>query len=303
MKRFGLIGYPVAHSLSPLLFRAGYGLDQIDPEEWKYSYDLIEGDDFELSYGKFLEKYEGINVTAPFKESAFKRADIADEVCRKTGASNLLVKSKDGIKAYNSDYYGIISSILETVCEDGWHKAVMQHGPRLTPGQIRSILGGKIRTALVAGCGGAGKAAAVAAGDMGLETVLVNRSVEKAEAIASSLPEYGFRVRPVEDFAECVIEADLIIYTLPSRIPAIGQITSDMLSGRKTVLEANYRDPSLQGEFIDTLKDGNACSSYIPGERWLLYQAYAGYDLFTGEIPDIRAMETAMKKIKSQNDR
>ena len=62
MKKFGLIGHPIAHSLSPALFKAAFG--------GRYTYDLIEEEDFEKAYGRFLEEYDAINVTAPFKESA-----------------------------------------------------------------------------------------------------------------------------------------------------------------------------------------------------------------------------------------
>ena len=97
--KFGLIGHPIAHSLSPALFKAGY--------DSRYPYQLIEGADFEDSYRRFLEGYDGINVTAPFKEPAFAKADILSPECKAIGATNLLVKTPDGIKAYNSDYLGV----------------------------------------------------------------------------------------------------------------------------------------------------------------------------------------------------
>ena len=98
-RRFGLIGHPIAHSLSPALFRAGY--------DDRYPYDLIETPDFEQAYQRFIKEYDGINVTAPFKELAFKKADILSEECRRIGAANLLVKTPEGVKAYNSDYMGV----------------------------------------------------------------------------------------------------------------------------------------------------------------------------------------------------
>ena len=67
MDRFGLIGHPIAHSLSPALFRAAYG--------GKYAYDLIETPDFEAAWARFLADYKAINVSAPFKGNAFVRAD------------------------------------------------------------------------------------------------------------------------------------------------------------------------------------------------------------------------------------
>ena len=46
------------------------------------------------------------------------------------------------------------------------------------------------------------------------------------------------------------------------------------------ILEANYRTPCLEG----------CGKAYISGRRWLLYQAVAGYGIFTGETPDADAM-------------
>lgn len=340
MKRFGLIGYPIVHSLSPLLFRAGYhqdsrgtdasgsgyGKDTDAGPDWQY--DLIEGGDFSESYGRFLEEYDGINVTAPFKEAAFRQADIIDPVCGKIGATNLLVKTADGIKAYNTDYYGIILSILEAL--DGNDMNIPASGPerdghpctrdcmsaRPSAGECRQAVKGRLRTALVAGCGGAGKAAAVAAGSMGLDTILMNRTVSKADAIAAALPEYGFKVRAIEEFRECFAAADLILYTLPAPVADIAFLTdSDFMpagerhgsgkgtamdkAARKILVEANYRNPSFPPESIRRQTALHKGFTYIPGHRWLLYQAYAGYDLFTGEQPDLYAMGRAIGQYDS----
>ena len=68
MSKFGLIGDPIATSLSPLLFNAGYS--------GELEYDLIEGNDFDASWKRFLDEYDGINVTSPFKEKAFRKAEL-----------------------------------------------------------------------------------------------------------------------------------------------------------------------------------------------------------------------------------
>ena len=127
MKQFGLIGHPIARSLSPGLFKAAY--------DGKYPYDLIQGEDFETSYQTFLDSYDGVNVTAPFKELAYAKADIISDECRLARATNLLVKTPEGIKAYNSDLLGVRLWLQET----------------------------SSKTVLISGCGGAGRAAAAAA--------------------------------------------------------------------------------------------------------------------------------------------
>lgn len=265
-KCFGLIGDPIDKSMSPALFRAGYG--------GKYRYDLITGSDFEVSYKRFLNSYDGINVTAPFKEKAFRKAGSSDQASKRIGASNLLVKTDDGIMAYNTDYIGIQMSLLKAAEGSGhiW------------------------RRALIAGCGGAGKAAAVAAGDLNLETVIINRTIEKAEEFASRLPQYGFKVKGPDAFPECFRQADVIIYTIPEKTVELDLLDrSDFKGGRfrcrtKYVLEANYTRPSFDEGLIGRMHEANPLLKYISGKEWLLYQAVGGYGIFTGEQPDSESM-------------
>ena len=153
MDRFGLIGYPIAHSLSPALFRAAYG--------GRYPYELIETPDFEQAWARFLAGYKGINVTAPFKGNAFERADWKSPECSRVGATNLVVKTPEGLKAYNSDYLGV--------------RALLEPLPR--------------GTAAVIGFGGAGKAALAAAEDLGFSCTLY-RHAEIAGGVSADVIIY-----------------------------------------------------------------------------------------------------------------
>ena len=104
MDKFGLIGHPIAHSSSPALFSAAYG--------GKYIYELIETPDFDQAWARFLADYKAINVTAPFKGDAYGRVDWRSPECERVGATNLVVKTAEGTKAYNSDYRGV-KALLE----------------------------------------------------------------------------------------------------------------------------------------------------------------------------------------------
>ncbi len=289
MKRFGLIGYPIKGSLSPVLFSAGY--------HGKYVYDLIENPDFETSYQIFADSYAGINVTAPYKENALRMAGHIDPVCRKIGAANLLVKTQDGIHAYNSDYTGIRRSLLEAMT--GWKYGENEdEAAETVHGQ-----GGRRISALVVGCGGAGKAAAVASADLGMHVFLMNRTLNRAEQIAANLPQYGFQVKPLAEFTQMFRQCDVIIYTLPDSIESIGSLgdghtmeTSEHIAANrpKVILEANYKTPAFNQSTIAQLSSVYRDVRYISGLRWLLHQAAGGYELFTGEIPDFQAMEQAV---------
>ena len=74
MSRFGLIGFPIAHSLSPRLFKAAYG--------GRFRYDLLEYEDFDTAFRLFMKSYDAVNITAPFKEFAFDKAKLRSEHTR-----------------------------------------------------------------------------------------------------------------------------------------------------------------------------------------------------------------------------
>ena len=279
--KFGLIGHPIAHSLSPALFKAGY--------EGRYPYVLIEGADFEESYLKFLEEYDGINVTAPFKELALAKADILSPECEVVGATNLMVKTSDGIKAYNSDYLGVRMWLSEVAVG---LKSVLPPWPQgegPTTEEWEGFFSDPLPPqtavkALIVGLGGAGKAAAAAAESLGMEVIRMNRTVRDAET------------RPLSDFRECFRDADIIIYNIPTTIPELYELSDeDFGDGKpKFILEANYRNPSFDKMILQKMNEANPLAEYTSGKTWLLYQAVTGYEIFTGEKPDLGRMSAVL---------
>ena len=176
--KFGLIGHPIEHSLSPALFKAGY--------DGRYPYDLIQTADFEEAYARFLEEYDGINVTAPFKELAISKADILSEECQAIGATNLLVKTPEGIKAYNSDYLGLRL----------WIGQISRLASLARNDKEKAARNDKMPTILIVGLGGAGKAAAEAARSLGCDVTLMNRT------------QYTDDIKPLSEFREAFKAAD-----------------------------------------------------------------------------------------------
>ena len=310
--KFGLIGHPIEHSLSPALFRAGY--------DGRYPYELLVTPDFDEAFRRFADgDYDGINVTAPFKELALKKADIISEECRLTGATNLLMKTPEGIAAYNSDFRGLciwlrhISNkpspeLSDKPAEAEDQKSVPVPWPQgegpapqawegfffdLLPLQATST------SVLIVGMGGAGKAAAAAAWANGMQLTLMNRDLSKAEEMAKSLKgmtaERKIEARPLTDFCDCFRKADIIIYNLPVRIPELDGLTAEDFQtgnglGPKHILEANYRNPSFDDKLLQLMKESNPKAEYTAGQTWLLLQAVTGYEIFTGERPDLSVM-------------
>lgn len=242
MDKFGIIGYPLGHSKSPAAFGAAY--------HGKWPFDLIEGKDFEALWGLFLKEYKAVNITAPYKELAYAKSDIITPEVEMIHATNLVIKTAEGIKAFNSDFRGVKQCILNAGFKAG-------------------------DTALIVGAGGAGKAAAAAAKDLGLRTAITNRTLRKAEAMAEFM---GLELLPFNESQS----VDLLIYTVPGPIDGV-----ERFSGR-AVLEACYANPTFTKAGLEAKG-----SVYIDGKEWHYQQAVAGYGLMTGEEPDREATREA----------
>ena len=210
MNKFGLIGYPISFSLSPRLFNAAYS--------GKYAYDLIEEPSFDKAWEIFDKEYRAVNVTAPFKVLAARRAEILAPEVQKIGAANILVHTAEGIVAHNSDYLGVLAVLEEAFGGSGAASGA---------------------TALIVGYGGAGMAAAQAARDLGMDVVICNRTTGKAPGI-----------RPLDEIPLLAAVSDILIYCIPQAVPEIDGVKVPM------ILEAKYKEPCLSAADCDKYYPG-----------------------------------------------
>ena len=270
MSRFGLIGFPIAHSLSPRLFKAAYG--------GRFRYDLLECEDFDTAFRLFMKSYDAVNITAPFKEFAFDKAKLRSHESELIGAANILVKTTRGLSCFNSD-----CTAVRTLLENFNSNATGS---------------GRLRNVLVVGCGGAGKAAAVAAFMLGLDVTLMNRNIARALTFVHHLSSSKVSALPIDRFRSELFRHDAMIYTLPTVLDS-PPFSSDIDTNQpespslKLIIEANYRDPAFTPEILGRLPQ---TVEYIPGEQWLLQQALTGYGLMTGINPNQQALENIFSR-------
>ena len=153
MPKFGLIGYPAAGSLSPVLFKAAYS--------GRYPYEIIEEEDFEKAFARFIrEEFQAINITAPHKRRAADTADWKSPDVERIGAANIFVKTPSGsVEAFNSDVLAVRKLI------DGLDAC----------------------TAIVIGMGGAGRAAFDACLSSGLKTSVLRHNQVGDDRIEADL--------------------------------------------------------------------------------------------------------------------
>ncbi|MEF9938657.1 MAG: shikimate dehydrogenase [Clostridium sp.] len=171
----GIIANPVEHSMSPLLQnlyaeRTGINVRYVP-------FKVEESDVKAAIKGAFALNIRGLNVTVPHKQRVMPYLTEIDEEAEAVGAVNTLVRTETGYKGYNTDVQGL----LRTVSEAGI-----------------KLLG---RNCILIGAGGAAKAAAYMMAKEGATSIyLLNRSVSKAEDLATYINDlFGWElVHPMD---------------------------------------------------------------------------------------------------------
>jgi len=115
---YGIVGYPVEHSLSPLMHNAAFRELDVDA-----AYELFPLKEEELDgfFAKLRDKESpifGLNVTVPYKETALKYLDTLTPFAQKIGAINTVVITEDRkLIGYNTDAPGFLSHLTELGCQ------------------------------------------------------------------------------------------------------------------------------------------------------------------------------------------
>lgn len=160
----GLIGNPVEHTLSPLIHNT---------LAKKLSHNLVyvpfhveEGKVLSAVQGAYALNLLGLNVTVPYKSQVMETLLEIDELAEKIGAVNTLVRMEGGFKGYNTDMPGL-------------YRAMNSEGIQIEGQEI-----------ILLGAGGAARAVALLCASKNASKVyLLNRSIEKAQAVAGEVNE------------------------------------------------------------------------------------------------------------------
>lgn len=109
--RCGVLGSPIAHSLSPALHRAGYEVHGLD---WEYDAHEVAGDGLAGFVAGLDDGWRGLSLTMPLKREAMALAAEVSEVARQAGAANTLIRRDDaGWSADNTDVPGMVAALAE----------------------------------------------------------------------------------------------------------------------------------------------------------------------------------------------
>jgi shikimate dehydrogenase len=264
-----LIGWPAAHSRSPLIhhywlrtlgIEGGYVIEAVPPDEFG---DFV----FRLSIRGFV----GANVTIPHKERALALSK-PDARARAVGAANTLWYADGELCSTNTDVEGFINNLDASA--PGWDKAP---------------------DALVLGAGGAARAIVFGLIERGIRRVhLANRTMARAGALAD---QFGARVLPVawEAIPDLLPRAGLLVNTTSLGMHGQPALALDVsrLPPEAVVSDLVYvplETPLLAAARARGLKTAD-------GLGMLLHQAVRGFELWFGLRPEVTSELRALIEV------
>lgn len=288
---FGILGYPLGHTLSPWIHNTLFQLSGYDGV-----YLVFENKRWnEIGLRPLLELgVRGVSVTIPFKEWAYSQANIVCKASQTMGSSNTLL-FREGIEAVNTDGTGAVRSILQA------------NPDLLDPNQEKQIL--------VLGSGGSAKGIIFSIaeslqkkakqGKIQRKVKILARNEFATKEILNSLgnPEW-LGVTTNEKSLEEAENYDLVIHTTPVGMKEFGGepiLNSDFFTKKHTLFDIVYNP--LETDLVKQAKKKKA--EIIPGYHMLLYQGIRQFELFTNMQTKqkwIRKVESLLlKQLKNRN--
>ncbi|MEO6842603.1 MAG: shikimate dehydrogenase [Bradyrhizobium sp.] len=254
-----LIGWPAAHSRSPLIhhywlrtlgIEGGYNIEAVPPEGFA---------EFVLHLS--THGFVGANVTRPHKEHALTLS-LPDTRAQAVGAANTLWYDGSELRSTNTDVEGFINNL--DACASGWDRAT---------------------DALVLGAGGASRAVVFGLIKRGIKHIhLANRTLDRAQALAD---QFGASVHPVawEAIQGLLPGAGLLVNTTSLGMhgqPALG-VDLGLLPSHAVVADLVY--VPLETRLLAAARARGLKTA--DGLGMLLHQAVRGFELWFGQRPQV----------------
>ncbi len=274
MYKLGIIGYPLTHSISAAIHKAGFeslGLEG--------SYDVMETSPEDLiNRIKYIKTngYNGFNVTIPLKVPMSLFLDEIDDYANIAGCVNTVKVMEDkSFMGYNTDIYGFKTAIPSDIDLTG-------------------------KTACILGTGGASRAAVVGLAEKGIKNIdfytrnIIN-SRQAVDYVRAKFPNVEFNVYQIQNIRS-LKDSAIIINATP--IGMKGFMADEMPLDRKDFADLNpgtvFYDivyNPVKTVLLRTAKEYGFRT--IEGLDMLIYQAERAIEIWTGMRPDVKSMKIA----------
>lgn len=274
MYKLGIIGYPLGHSISAVIQKAGFeslGLEG--------TYDVLETPPEDLIQRiKFLKTqgYNGFNVTIPLKVPVSLFLDDIDDYANIAGCVNTVKIGEDrSFFGYNTDIYGFKKAIPSDVILTGERAAIL-------------------------GTGGAARAATVGLAEKGIKNIdfytrnIIN-SKQTLDYMRAKFPEIEFgvyqiqNIRSLEEYAIIVNATPIGMKGFMADEMPLEKKDFDNISPRAIIYDIVYNP--IETIFLRNAKEKGLRT--IEGLDMLVFQAQRAIEIWTGKTPDSNIMKIA----------
>lgn len=267
----GVIGDPIAHTLSPAMHNAAFNHLKLDFVFLAFRVRAAELED--AMRGMRVLGIRGLNVTMPHKAAVTRYLDEVDSTVKFLGSANTVLNDDGRLLGFNTDGAGALRALREN--------GVDPHGKKM----------------LLFGAGGAAKAIAYSLAPEVRELCVLNRAPEKAKSLANTLngmfgeKVVGDALSPTA-IQSHLQDADILVNaTSVGMHPNVSQslAAAQWLKPSLCVMDIVY-DP------VETAlaKDAKALGvRVVSGVEMLLYQGAASLEIWTGCVAPIEVMRNA----------
>lgn len=238
--KFAVIGHPVSHSLTPRLYQYFMNESDVDGQCFRATGLQLEKI-FKMLHELNIRHY---NVTHPYKRAIQDHLLALSPEARQIGAVNTVMENPGrGLSGHNTDYLGVIHSLQA---------------------RFPALNGTRV---LIAGAGGAARAAAFSLCQAGADITITNRSQDKGKQMAS---DFSCNFHPLNEVSSLLPSFRIFIWTIPGYPSSI----HFQLEPHQVVLDANYKAEPPEDYF------GNG--ERLDGLNWLIYQGWHSFCTFLG---------------------
>lgn len=258
---YGVIADPVAHSKSPLIHNRAFQARRVDAVYIPFLIPSAQLSDWmNLASGLPVA---GFSVTIPHKQRIMRYLDAVDPLAKRIGAVNTVWRKAGKWRGTNTDIQGIVTPLSKHV--------------RLSHSSV-----------LVAGYGGAARAAAISIAGAGAKVTVTGRNMKNAQALARAIYSDAISLRDAQKN-----RYDVLVHATPVGMsPKVDECLFNDAIPAEIVFDMVYNPH----ETLLTRRAAEQGATIIHGSEMFLEQAVCQFEIWTGESAPRSVMQTALEQ-------
>ncbi|MBE3570397.1 MAG: shikimate dehydrogenase [Bacillales bacterium] len=272
MKLYGVIGDPIAHSMSPAMHNDAF--KRLGIPAYYHPFHVKPNDLEKAVEGMKAIGVEGFNVTIPHKTAIIPFLDELDPLAEAIGAVNTVVRKNYRWIGYNTDGDGFVRGLKEALGRDLHHDHI-----------------------LIIGAGGAARAIYYTLASLHVRSIdIANRTMEKAARLAEQCPfETETSVFSITEAEKRMENYSIVIQTTSIGMsPKTDEMPISLSLLKKGAFVSDIIYNPLETKFLAEAKKQGAKTQN--GIKMFVYQGVSAFEKWTGVVPDANRMEKIVLK-------